>query len=251
MVSNFVECLLANLSNSNEVRLEKKYVFHEVNQHAVDRWIRFFHLNCSNIYEERKVNSVYSDTRDYAAYNENIIGDEKRYKFRIRWYGKGVPDKAYLELKIRSSEMTIKERFPIYDKYFLTKVVNGIVRHGQRDWVSSLSELDGIPYVFASSVRSLIPTALVSYDRNYFLSRDKRLRITSDRNITYSRYGSPFSIKDRQNVMEIKTEKNGVIIPSVIKLRDVPAKISRNSKYVKAISVMAAQQLPFTSEGIY
>ena len=142
-------------------------------------------LDCEGmkiLHPSREINSCYFDTPSQRMYSESEEGILPRKKIRVRWYGEL---KNYTkETKISSVEGRFKYSSPMDS---LTK----------DDCPNSLQ-------FFEKDYGLLVPTLVVSYEREYYLFHN--MRITFDRNIKYTdlRFASKPTFRDSECVMEIK-----------------------------------------------
>ena len=104
------------------------------------------------------------------ALRDNLAGISQRVKHRIRWYGEDikVAKNPQLEKKIKINQLGKKE----YKKLPDFKLLNG----------KSLQE-----YVKknVNTIIPLHPVVLIQYLRSYFISMDKKYRLTLDRDLKY------------------------------------------------------------------
>ena len=99
--------------NKIEYRYEKKFsLISSSIEEVQDKYFsNLYHI--IEMYPERKVNSIYFDTVDFANYNESISGAKDRIKTRVRWYGLENIVNSNLELKIKKGEVGYKEIYPL------------------------------------------------------------------------------------------------------------------------------------------
>lgn len=226
---------MSQLENQSEqLRYERKFMITDYSYSEVEQFIKF-HPGCfSGIFQERMVNNIYLDTFGMNNYHDNIDGQQLRTKTRIRWYGNlfGRINTPVLEYKIKRGLLGYKNSFALnpflldskFDKQQLraalaVKTVNENVR---------------------TEILSLIPTLLNSYRRRYFLSKDKKFRITIDHDLTYyqiSYLQNKFVNKYqdfRSTILELKYdsvfEEDAKEIVSLF-----PFPITKNSKYLQGI----------------
>ena len=161
------------------------------------------------IYNRRKIESLYFDNRNYEMYSDSMEGLTPRKKIRVRNYP-GAPDKnLYLEIKISSVEGRFKSREIIDNNKFNYLKTNGI--------------LD-------SQYGLCNPCLYVSYVRDYFKIND--VRISIDNNINYKLYSENIYQRDKSSIVEIKTS----IRKNLDKLtEDFPFQKNRFSKYCNAV----------------
>lgn len=124
----------------------------------------------------RIVQSIYLDTADCRAAAENISGQSHRRKLRYRWYGEDVgAARGALELKRRENVLVIKER---------AAVVAPVAIQGQtRPTLARTLRLLSPPTFRALLDEGLEPTQWIRYERDYFATRDGRIRVTVDRRL--------------------------------------------------------------------
>ena len=167
-----------------------------------------------NLFEPRKIKSLYFDNLNLDMYNDSIEGTVPRKKVRIREYPETKDKKYYLEIKYSSVEGRFKTREIIKsDKFEFLK------RAGY----------------FDNRYGICLPNFYVSYNREYYLVDD--IRVTIDKDIQYNQINlnkiSSINVKyEKKYVLEIKTDikKN---LTFLLNNFDFPR--SRFSKYERAI----------------
>jgi SPX domain protein involved in polyphosphate accumulation len=175
-------------------------------------------------FKKRKINSIYFDDHLKSSIISNLAGIKDRKKIRFRWYGsQDFVGNIFLEQKIKKNLMgkkiikKININLKIQDKLFLKKLIK-------------------ISNNFFLS--NLIPTAFITYDRNYLRSKiNPEIRCTVDSNIRY------FKILNSQYVQTNKLYKNECILEikypihsdnDVKKLINAPSyRLQKNSKYLR------------------
>jgi hypothetical protein len=87
--------------------------------------------------------------------------------------------------------------------------------------------------------RNLEPNVIVSYDRTYYLSQDKLVRATIDRNLTYHSMANssiePIPAADHAIILEIKYAEHDESIADSY-MQAIPYRLSKNSKYATAVA---------------
>ena len=83
-----------------DFRNEKKLIFYQSESYLLNL---FKFLQLKEIYEKRKINSIYLDTFDLNDFNDTVDGEKQRSKLRLRWYGQTFNSviKPILENKIK------------------------------------------------------------------------------------------------------------------------------------------------------
>jgi len=161
------------------------------------------------IYQPRKIESLYFDNINYDMYTDSIEGLTPRKKIRIRNYPGTNDRKIYLETKISSVEGRFKTRKTIDDNKFEELKINGI---------------------FDSQYGPCRPCLYVTYDREYFKIDD--IRISIDNNINYKLFSGNICKSDTNSVIEIKTTINKNLDELI---KEFPFQKNRFSKYCNAV----------------
>ena len=220
------------LSNSSEYRYERKFLVSSLSREEVESIIRLHPAIFRERFQQRFVNNIYFDSYRLDNYHDNIEGQSKRKKVRVRWYNNlfGEVAKPVLELKVKNGELGRKlsyglEPFGISQGTDLTSVCDL-----NQDLLRS--SLPG--------VRSLVPTLLNRYSRKYFISNDELYRITVDSDQSFSRiYGrgsaSENHIEDHKSVViEVKYSMEQDMKAHNITSR-FPFRMTKNSKYISGL----------------
>ena len=215
-------------------RYERKYFITEITYGDIDSIVKLHPAMFSEIFHERSVNNIYFDSPDLNNYFDNIDGNMYRVKSRIRWYGRtfGVIEKPVLELKIKNGLLGRKESYSLN-----TFKLDG---HFNMQKIVQIIQNTNIPEFIAIGIKSSQPTLLNKYNRKYFLSADKRYRITIDTNQVFYRIGS-------QNNFFLNKIKNDVNVILELKYNidaddDVnritehfPFRLTKSSKYISGL----------------
>ena len=188
-------------------RIEEKL---SIDNHSItDFKIYLKNKSAKQIYQKRKIESLYFDNNNYEMYNDSVEGLTPRKKIRIRNYPNTEDNKLYLETKISSVEGRFKTR-SIVDRIKF----NYLKEKGILDTQYGLCK----------------PRLYVTYNREYFKIGD--VRISIDDNISYRLYLKNTSKRDQNIIVEIKAsiKKN---LDALID--DFPFHRKRFSKYCNAV----------------
>ncbi len=215
-------------------RKERKYAIYDIDIFIIENIIRAHPAMFKKPFPPRYVNNIYFDTPKFQNYGDNVIGAKTRKKFRIRWYGKqfGFIDKPVLEIKLKEGLAGAKRHFPLSPFY----LESGFTIDTLRD----VFDRSDLPDEVREAIRFLVPTLLNQYYRKYFLSADRRFRLTLDHKLMFtriSRYQNHFMrrVEDRRKVvMELKYD---IIHDSKVDRISsfFPFRMTKNSKYVNGI----------------
>lgn len=214
----------------DDARYEIKFVVSTLQRRSVEHWLRLRPEGFYSPYPDRRVNNVYFDNHDFFAYEENLVGTSARTKVRLRWYGDtGNPERCTLEMKRRRNMLGWKVSHRTGPIDFTSQTWQQIRRRLRDDLPESASIwLDANPR----------PVLINRYRRQYFESRDRKVRITLDHDqMVYSQLdGTRPNLTRRANlpqslVVECKfaTEDRRLGIAAIQGLR---LRVGRNSKYV-------------------
>ena len=226
------------------MRQEKKYTFSITNLSDVKKSVEDSNYSVSKSYENRYVNSLYLDSFDYLNYEENLGGISNRSKARLRWYSKKPFTKitkdtdVYFEIKTRTnlfgSKLIHKINFPDYTfSYDQNLMIN---------YSRKILPLKFLPYIDHCSILSLG----VSYEREYYETYSKKLRITIDKKIKFLKPNNfkVFNFKQTETysldygVLELKFPKNAYNEISNVPLDFVEITSGRHSKYSVGINLI-------------
>ncbi|MFA4991766.1 MAG: VTC domain-containing protein [Candidatus Omnitrophota bacterium] len=188
-------------------RYERKLFVRDLSRREIEALINLHPAVFSAIYYERRVNNIYLDSFDMKSYFDNMSGAEKRVKVRVRWYGEtlGAAERPVLELKIKEGPMCIKASFQLMgfrmDNDFSIDVLRDIFKASDMPGALKL-DLAGLDF-----------SLLNSYKRKYYLSADKKFRLTLDSELGFygiTHFRNSFldrSVDHLNNIVEIKYAK--------------------------------------------
>ena len=220
---------LKKIFSSSSFRYEKKFLVSQLSIHEIKFIIKNNPAMFSEIFCQRQVNNIYFDSHALVNYLDNIEGETKRRKIRVRWYGDlfGHISKPVLEIKVKNGLLGKKLSLPL--KPFSI--------HQNMDFseIVHLGILDND--VFDS--RAVIPTLLNSYSRKYYLSCDGKFRITLDDNQLFYNLHEQKSPKNRTTdnesiIIELKYSQDEDSRSNYITSR-LPFRVTKSSKYVTGV----------------
>lgn len=167
------------MPHAQNIRYEMKLVTQGMAYKRVLTELRLHKCALRTLHPARRVQSLYLDTHDGRAVQENLAGTSDREKVRFRWYGDETGHvRGTLERKIRCNMLGWKETY----RYSETVQVEGASRLA---FVRSL--LKGVPPRFRAALEDgLEPAQWISYTRNYLTTADGIVRVTIDHDIRCS-----------------------------------------------------------------
>jgi hypothetical protein len=160
-------------SDTPELRHELKFVAAEALQAELAMALRLHPAGVRALHAPRTVQSLYLDTHEGRALQENLAGLSARRKLRFRWYGEGgARVRGTLEKKCRENSLGWKESVAVPGEV----VVRGAER---RAFVAALAR--ALDPAWKDALAPLGPAQWVRYRREYFTTADRRVRLTLDR----------------------------------------------------------------------
>ena len=217
-----------------EKRRELKFTTNEIYYSDIINWIKNNKVNFKKNFPKRLINSIYFDNYSYSSFKENIYGDSKKTKIRLRWYN--------IFFFSMDSFFEIKKRDNIYNYKKTIKIPNLAIKPNSnfKEIIQTLKfnlepidtiELDARPF----------PTIISQYTREYYIDFDKEIRITIDRNIkTFDqRLSNKINLKNEitiPNLMVVEFKfKDASINKLLNSFNNFPLRLSKNSKYINGI----------------
>ena len=197
--------------------------------------------------------------------DENLIGAPQRRKYRIRWYGTDAnkASKPILEIKRKDCELGEKHFAPMEDFDLVNHLdISREIRRqlqaktfaveeqklslpSKNDLISpppqGLSKSENtaaaaktpMPYI------PLQPTLLNSYERSYFLSMDRKFRLTIDWNMQFQAldiFFRPGARKETDLAVVVEIKYDAHLDQEYDRVgQDIPFRPSKNSKYVNGM----------------
>lgn len=216
--------------DSSELRYERKFEAHGTAPRSAVALLKLHPAHFREVYEARRVNSLYFDTSLLTDYHDHVSGAANRSKVRVRWYGEEGPagQAQRLELKARRGNVGMK-----------------CVRSLEAGLFSSLEELpragsalrDEDSSWMREHLASRTPSLLNQYWRRYFVSADGRFRVTVDWGLAFQRWMAgghshrKHCLEHDFVVLELKYQPQDDRRADQVTAR-LPFRLSRLSKYV-------------------
>ena len=217
-----------------EKRRELKFTTNEIYYSDIINWIKNNKVNFKKHFPKRLINSIYFDNYSYSSFKENIYGDSKKTKIRLRWY-----NTFFFSI---DGFFEVKKRDNIYNYKKTIKIPNLAIKPNSnfKEIIQTLKfnlepidtiELDARPF----------PTIISQYTREYYIDFDKEIRITIDRNIkTFDqRLSNKINLKNEitiPNLMVVEFKfKDASINKLLNSFNNFPLRLSKNSKYINGI----------------
>lgn len=225
---------LTNKAPENTYRYERKFSVPELSFQEIDQLIKFHPAIFKELYYPRYINNIYFDTCSKKSYQDNVIGLSERAKFRVRWYGDlfGELKEPTLEIKKKSSFLNTKEQLRLNNFTFTPEIT--------RYEIKNLILSNDIPKPIMLHMMDLEPILLNRYSRNYYLSVDKKFRLTLDKNLSFyslearSCVSKENKMDENHCIVELKYEcKNEKDVSEISKY--FPFRLTRSSKFISGL----------------
>ena len=212
-------------------RYERKWVINNIDCNQVFILLLKSNFFFSYQYEDRYVNSIYFDDQNFSSIRQNLDGISEKKKYRLRWYGElSKISNPVFEIKNKSSFEVFKENIDF-------SIVDGFNLFAIKD-LKKIEELVNTQFNFKNRI---VPMLTTHYLRSYFVSSNKLIRATVDRNLK--------SIKLYQNKnTSIINQYNDIILELKYDLdlddyvrdnfNNFSFRLSKNSKFINSATVI-------------
>ena len=209
-------------------RFERKWIFRSNNYLALINSLIRSNLFFKKHYPKRRVNSIYFDSLDYASIRQNLDGVSNKKKIRIRWYGEqNKLVKPVLEIKSKKGSETKKESLKIYE-------LNDLIFPD----LKNLKIIKDIVNLKTNSKKNIYPILTTHYDRQYFISNNRKIRATIDYNLksVYLNNLSQLDIVKNFSLVCILEFKYSNKLDRYVRknLQNITLRLSKNSKFVNS-----------------
>ena len=218
----------------NNFRYERKFLVSELTIHEIEAIVNLHPAVFSEIYHPRYVNNLYFDSFAMKSYFDNVDGVSERTKVRIRWYGDmfGAIEKPVLEFKIKQGSLGRKVSFPLID-FFIDERL-------QLECIADVFDSSEIPEGLRLNLSAIEASLLNRYRRKYFLSWDKKYRITIDSELAFcpiakARFLHKY-VDFVSTVLEVKYDPVDNQHANKV-TSHFPFRMTRSSKYVNGIDL--------------
>jgi hypothetical protein len=225
----------------SDYRYERKFLISNVLNEHVKRVVLQHPTIFLEQFYRRNVNNIYFDTFNFKHYFDSVDGSTERIKVRIRWYGKlfGYIEKPVLEFKIKRGLLGKK----------LSIAIHPFTLDHNCSFQNVFNNLTYSEFYDLVDIKSLIPTLINQYSRNYYLSSCGNFRITIDSSMKYFLVSdivtAPFlKITDNNSIiLELKYDANNDYSSDRIS-NFFPFRMTKISKYVTGLNKLYDDLLP-------
>jgi len=220
------------------LRYERKFIANRLPLAELLAIVRRHPSGFRETFPPRIVNNIYLDSPGRQDYQDHIHGAANRIKTRVRWYGRPTTsiDRPALELKLKRGLVSGKQT------HLLKPLsLGGAPLHPALK--SNFAE-SGLHDSMLALLLSREPAVFNRYHRHYFLSRDRRFRLTVDSELEFAGAvpgcGAPNVRISRcpSLILELKfASEHAEHAPPVTNA--LPFRVARCSKYVLGVQLGA------------
>jgi hypothetical protein len=212
------------------LRCEVKLVAADTDRGRVMAQLRLLPMLLRPLHPTRTVQSIYLDTHEGLALEDNLAGISTRQKLRFRWYGDACDRvQGQLEWKQRENGFGDKEVFPL-------AALTAVAGSTRTAFWRALHE--HAPPHWQQRLRGREPAQWIRYRRDYLAGSGSELRVTVDSELRASDQRFCFTLSDRRStplpallIVEIKAPRSAQ--PAIERwLQDVDLQPGKCSKFV-------------------
>ena len=213
-------------------RYERKFIIPGNYSHSIENLVKLIDGQFSSIHVPRFINNIYFDSINFNDYYDTIDGISKRKKIRLRWYDDffGSIREPILECKQKNGIIVQKKSYS-FPPFEINPSLN------VKTILKNITPTKDNGFIY---INNRTASAINRYKRQYFLSKNKKFRITIDTNQQYTNpknIQTPkklYSLEFQTNILELKYdprwEKEAKNITNALLFR-----LSKNSKYVNTL----------------
>ena len=208
----------------NNERIEKKFV---LGKHKEDNLEKILINNdFKKYYFPRQINSLYLDTLNYDYAKDNINGVNERKKIRFRWYNDDY-ENIFLEEKKKRSFLVSKNVKKVPEKFSKQNIIYDLKSYFEKR-----------SNIFNNYNYKLI--LLTKYFRSYWISHDKKIRATIDKNLQTSSANNPCKFFQlNETILELKfSPLNENYFRNLFHRKNLNLRSKKFSKYLQSFELL-------------
>jgi len=219
-----------NKNNNLLKRFERKWVFNTIDHNQLFILLNRSNFSFLNQFSDRQVNSIYFDDDHYTSIIQNIDGISEKKKYRLRWYG------DFKNITNPTFEIKSKKGFEVSKKSFDLPKIDNLNLLDYKD-IEKVELLINNNFNFKNKLFAILTT---HYLRSYFISSNKLVRSTVDRNLKslllYKSRNLNIIKEYKDIILEFKYDLN---LDEHVRnnLGSISARFSKNSKFVNAATI--------------
>ena len=225
------------IPSTDDYRYERKYLINNLSEYEIENIVTLHPCVFSEIFYSRYINNIYLDSDNFDNYHDNVAGVGNRHKVRIRWYGDMFKEnnRPVLEYKIKKGLLGRKDSYEL--KSFSVDKTFGV------NTLKDVFERSSLPDSIRQDLSFLKPVLLNRYRRKYFISFDKKYRITLDKEMIFyllnchANHFQNYYIDRNQKILELKYA-HGLDAGAKDISTLFPFRVTKSSKYVYGLECL-------------
>jgi len=221
-----------DLTQGNGPRYERKFFISNSTPREIKSLIKLHPACFKEAFPQRRVNNIYLDSLSLENYLDNLSGANRRIKPRVRWYGDDFNESTnpFLEIKFKDNILGKKLRYPFED-FRIDRNLNKTLR--------SLISRSVMPEIIKFYLLQLRASSLNNYFRQYYVSADKKFRLTLDFDLCFYRPDAKLIERDRSNcILELKYDCECDSDARNVSA-EFPFRMTKSSKYATGIEKLS------------
>ena len=208
-----------------ETRFERKWIIKNIFISKLISALKVSNFEFTKHHNNRWVNSIYYDDMFNSSVYQNLNGDQRKQKIRLRWYGENKIIKPKLEIKNKNMFLTTKT----------TKEIPFKGRYPDNNLLLKINEqVRSVSPIFVN----YSPKTSTHYYRHYFISKNKMIRATIDEKVYYRSINNfkidTYKKQDFNLILELKYNK---IFDEYVRnnfSKNNSLRVTKNSKFINS-----------------
>ena len=180
----------------------------------------------TQLYQPRKISSIYLDTLNFDFAKDNINGVSNRKKIRFRWYDDDL-DNIFLEEKNKQNFQIKKNVSKIFPKINKKTIIKDLKKYSY----SPKNRFNSLNYKFILKI---------SYLRSYWISNNKKFRATIDHDLKINPINNLFFNLDlNETILEFKfSQKYEASFREFNHNNNLQIRANKFSKYIQSFFLL-------------
>lgn len=219
-------------------RLERKFPFQNHQISLAKLSIQTNPALFTPLFSPRWVHNIYFDSLNLNSFHENINGNSDRIKTRIRWYQdpNGQNSDPHLEFKIKNNLICTKKTSKLDPGLMPFFIPTFVKNNAMIIAIKTIKDLHATGHY--------IPILHNYYLREYYISANKKIRLTLDTNLSFENLNgqgvSPHIKNSDFSVIELKFSPNDaneiMNVPNCL-----PFRLDKFSKFIEGVKLLNIQ----------
>ena len=181
------------MENDLEYRYERKFLIKNISYNEVIHIIKKNNAIFKELFTPRNINNIYFDDDKLSRFHDNVDGIAERQKVRLRWYGAhlGLVKSPVIEIKNRKNSVGTKLHYQMLP-FKMDQNINS-------NYIKNVISQSDISTMIKIKMSLLSPKIFNGYNRRYFISKDKKFRVTLDKDLYYMKFTNELGFRITKN----------------------------------------------------